>query len=160
MSLCAAAWGDQSVTLAWTGSSDPSVAGYFLNFGTKTGSYPSQINVGTNTTARVPGLKEGVTYHFVVTAYDSYGMQSDPSNEAVYITPGLLLLSQPAKSGNPVNLTFPVAPAHWYEVQATKDLKAWATIWQTTPATSNAWVQFADPQTSAFQNRYYRLVMH
>lgn len=155
--LCAGASADQSVTLAWNPSTDPDVAGYFLCYGASSGSYTSQIDAGTNTTATASGLREGQTYYFAFTAYDAQGVQSDPSNEVPYIAPGILLLSSGKNSGDPMNIKFPVAPAHWYEVQATPDFQSWSTVWQTTPATSNDWAHFSEPTNSA---RFYRLVLH
>jgi hypothetical protein len=69
-------------------------------------------------------------------------------------------VSAKAKSSAPLTIKFPVAPQHWYEVQATADFKSWTTIWQTGVATSNAWVQYSDPNASAHSSRYYRLVLH
>ena len=65
-----------------------------------------------------------------------------------------------AKPTVPLVIKFPVAPAHWYEVQATVDFKSWTTIWRTGMATSNAWVQYSDTNASAYPSRYYRLVLH
>jgi hypothetical protein len=156
--LCAGASADQSVTLAWNPSTDPNVAGYFLCYGTNSGSYISQIDAGTNTTAKASGLREGRTYYFAFTAYNAQGLESDPSNEVSYIAPGILLLTAGEKAGDPMNLKFPVAPMHWYEVQATPDFQSWSTVWQTAPATSNDWVHFSEPRTNSA--RFYRLVLH
>jgi|SRR5579859_4998055 len=156
--VCAGASADQSVTLAWNPSPDTNVAGYFLCYGANSGSYTSQIDAGTNTIATVSGLREGQTYYFAFTAYDAQGLQSDPSNEVPYITPGILLLSSGKKAGDPVNIKFPVAPMHWYEVQATPDFQSWSTVWQTAPATSNDLVHFSEPPTNSA--RFYRLVLH
>jgi hypothetical protein len=100
-----------AVTLAWDASPDPDVAGYHLHYGTNgSGSYQVAIDCGNVTTNTVTGLVPGVTYWFVVTAYNTSGLESDPSNEISYtvgetdsrmtvlyviqpkIPPGLLLL--------------------------------------------------------------------
>ena len=57
-------------------------------------------------------------------------------------------------------MRFPVTPGHWYELEATVDLKSWITIWQTATSTSNAWVKFQDPQSGIFPKRFYRLASH
>jgi hypothetical protein len=160
LSLCVAAWASQSVSLAWDASPSREVTGYLLHYGTASGSYPSQIDVGTNLTATISGLKEGQTNYFVVTAYNSMRLESLPSAEISFIVPGLVTLDSGAYPTVPGRIKFVVAPGHWYEVQATEDLLSWMTLWQTAVVTSNAWVQFTDSNASAFPVRFYRLVLH
>jgi Domain of unknown function (DUF4082)/Fibronectin type III domain len=71
-----------SVTLAWDAESG--VAGYRLHYGTSSGSYAQTGDVGTNTTATVSNLTAGQTYYFAVTAYNSTGLESQPSNEVSF----------------------------------------------------------------------------
>jgi len=155
---CGAARG--GVTLAWDPSPDSGVAGYMVYYGAASGVYSSWLDMGTNTVVTVSNLAAGLTYHFVVTAYSPAGVESAPSGEVTYLVPGLLLSIPGSNPGSPVNLAFPVAPRHWYEVQATANLRTWTTVWQMPPATSNAWVRFSDPQAALFQKRFYRLVLH
>ena len=157
---CAPAWADQSVSLGWDASPDPTVVGYRLHVGLASGVYTASYDVGTNTVYRLTGLKEGQTNYLAVTSYDITGMEGLPSGEISYLVPGLMLAALPSKAGDPMKLSFVVAPGHWYEVQASVDLQNWSTIWQTGTATSNAWVLFQDPQTGSFPNRFYRLAMH
>jgi hypothetical protein len=86
-------------------------------------------------------------------------MESALSAEVAFIAPGILRLTQGKNSGS-FNIEFPVAPGHWYEVQASVNLKSWTNIGQITTVPSNAWVQFSDPQSSLFSKRFYRLVLH
>lgn len=157
--FCNNAPGEQNVTLAWNPSKNSTVAGYFLYYGSAAGVYTNRINIGNNTTASVSGLKEGQTYHFAVTAYNSAGTESAPSTDISYITPGALTLLGPTNF-NSMTMKFPVASNHWYEVQASVDMQAWTTIGQTAVATSNAWNQFSDAQAGQFSTRFYRLVLH
>jgi hypothetical protein len=151
----------QSFSLAWNKSSDKKVTGYFLYYGTESGNYTSKINFPKQTTAaKVPGLKEGQTYYFAVASYDAQGVESVPSKEVTFIVPGALVLSPRSNPGDPARVKFPVAPKHWYEIQATQDLHNWVTIAKTTKATANAWVEYADAGASACQQRFYRLVLH
>src|SRR5271165_4001992 len=77
-----------SLTLAWNPPSDASgIAGYFVYYGTSSGSYQQIINVGNTTTATISNLTVGQTYYFVVTVYNSAGIESAPSNQ-VSFTPG------------------------------------------------------------------------
>jgi hypothetical protein len=58
-----------------------------VNYGTASGIYTTQIDAGTNDTAVVSGLAEGVTYYIAVTSYDTSGVESVPSNEISYTVP-------------------------------------------------------------------------
>jgi len=151
--------GAQNVRLLWNPSKSPAAAGYFLYYGPEQGVYTNKIDMGSSTTASVSGLREGQTYHFAVTAYNSSGVESALSSDVSYITPGLLRLLGTVNIGS-MGMAFPVAPNHWYEVQASEDMQAWTTIGRTDLATSNAWTQFSDPQAGQFSTRFYRLVLH
>ena len=158
--LCLTARADQSVTLAWSASPDPTVVGYKVYVGPLSGDYTNSYDAGSNTTYTVTGLKEGNTNYLTVTAYNADRVESAPPGEVAYIVPGLLVATPPAAMGNPLQMRFPVAPGHWYEVQASTDMQTWSTIYQTPTATANVWSTFQDPQSAAFQKRFYRLVLH
>jgi hypothetical protein len=87
LAICAPASADQQVALGWDVNPDPTVAGYLVNYGTASGIYTTQIDAGTNDTAVVSGLAEGVTYYIAVTSYDASGVESVPSNEISYTVP-------------------------------------------------------------------------
>jgi hypothetical protein len=76
-----------SATLSWTpptqridGSPLTNLAGYIIRYGTAPGSYPNQLQIPNAgiTSCVIENLPAG-TYHFVVIAYDSAGLQSEPS---------------------------------------------------------------------------------
>src|SRR4051794_39438214 len=69
-----------SITLAWDPSPDP-VGGYIIYWGTQSGQYTQQLNVGRTTTMQVTGLTAGNPYYFTVRAYNSAGALSAPSTE-------------------------------------------------------------------------------
>ncbi len=79
------------VTLAWDPNSEPDLAGYRVYYkeafsgppynGTGATEGDSPIDVGNVTEFTLSGLTDGVTYFFVVTAYDTEGLESDYSNE-------------------------------------------------------------------------------
>jgi hypothetical protein len=75
------------VTLAWDLSSSPNIGGYRLYSGTTSGVYSQTIEVGYATSILVSNLVTGKTYFFVVTAYDTTGVESAPSNEVSYLPP-------------------------------------------------------------------------
>jgi hypothetical protein len=157
--LCNSARCAQNVSLAWNSLNNSSIAGYFLYCGSEEGIYTNRINIGNSTTASVSGLQEGQTYHFAVSAYNSAGTEGSLSTDVSYIAPGAIALLSPANSSS-MSMEFPVAPNHWYEVQASVDMQTWTTIGQTAVATSNAWTQFTDLQAGQFSTRFYRLVLH
>ncbi len=70
-----------TATLAWSPVIDPTVTGYKLYVGTASGLYSRDITVGNLTSYTVDSLSLGTTYFFVVTAYNSDGGESSPSNE-------------------------------------------------------------------------------
>jgi len=72
-----------SVTLAWNPNTEPDLAGYKVYKATSSGSYGAAIaNLPASTTSFVAtGLQPGVTYFFVITAYDTSGNESTRSPE-------------------------------------------------------------------------------
>ena len=85
-SLPSSALGASTVTLEWDANTETNLAGYNLKYGRSSGQYSSVSNVGRSTVATVPNLGEG-WYFFVVTAYDTIGLESDPSDEVPYLPP-------------------------------------------------------------------------
>ena len=69
------------VTLTWDQGSESDLAGYKVYFGTSSGTYSLPTDVGLTNQHTVPNLTEGMTYYFAVTAYDTAGNESLPSNE-------------------------------------------------------------------------------
>ncbi len=69
------------VTLEWDPVTDAGLSGYILYWGTTSGIHNQSQNIGKQTSGTVSNLTEGITYYFVVTAYNSYGLESEPSNE-------------------------------------------------------------------------------
>ncbi len=76
-----------NVSLAWDmpttyvdGTPLTGLAGFKVYFGTASGVYPQIIDIGKMTSYASGTLGPG-TYYFAVTAYDSYGSESEFSNE-------------------------------------------------------------------------------
>src|SRR5438552_175041 len=76
-----------NVSLAWDANTESDLAGYIVNYGTAAGQYTNLVDVGNVTNSTVSNLQYGVTYYFVVTAYNASGLESDPSNEVSYDAP-------------------------------------------------------------------------
>jgi len=70
------------VTLAWDASTAAGLGGYKVHYGTSSGNYAANVDVGAQTTYPLSGLQEGATYYFAVTAYDfARTTESGYSNE-------------------------------------------------------------------------------
>jgi len=149
-----------TATLGWNANSPANTAGYNVYYGTTSGDYTAKLNVGNVTSATISNLNAGATYYFSVTTVNTNGNESAFSAEITYLVPGLVTLSQRANASAPMMLQFSVSPGHWYEVQASTDLRTWATIGQTAVATANVWQPFSDTNAGAFSSRYYRLIVH
>lgn len=75
-------------TLSWNapttnvdGSPLTDLAGYKVYYGTSSGNYTNQTDVGNVLTSQITNLTAGITYYFAVTAYDTSGNESGYSNE-------------------------------------------------------------------------------
>jgi type II secretory pathway predicted ATPase ExeA len=79
------------VSLEWDANTEPDLAGYKVYYkigssgepydGTGATEGNSPVDIGNVTTYKLHGLAEDVTYFFVVTAYDTEGLESEYSNE-------------------------------------------------------------------------------
>ncbi|GEM_PF-1851240 len=77
-----------SAQLSWTLSEEPHIAGYRLHYGPTAGEFPSKsLDVDDQTSVELAGLVPGETYICAVTAYNSYGTESDYSNQVSFTVP-------------------------------------------------------------------------
>ncbi|MFQ6001080.1 MAG: hypothetical protein ACE5LG_05370, partial [Anaerolineae bacterium] len=79
-----AAGGDEQVSLGWDANTEPDLAGYMIYRSTTSGGdFTLTATVGPATTRYLSAdVDNGVTYYYLVTAFDLGGNESDPSNEA------------------------------------------------------------------------------
>ena len=101
-----------NLRLAWDPSTNANIVGYKLAYGTVSGTYTKSVVAGSATSATVTSLTPGTTYYFVVTGYNSAGLQSLPSNEVALtlpdnVPPSVSLTSPQA--GTSVNGSSPVS---------------------------------------------------
>jgi hypothetical protein len=76
-----------SCTLAWDANTEVDLAGYRLYWGTASGAYLFTQQLSLVTTNTVTNLVAGQTWYFVVTAFNTSGLESGPSNEVSYRPP-------------------------------------------------------------------------
>ena len=82
--LVSMAQSGHGTTLAWNANTETNIAGYRLLYGTSSGNYTTTVDVGNTTTATPSNLTNGQAYYAVVTAYNTSGLQSLPSNEVSF----------------------------------------------------------------------------
>ncbi len=75
------------VTLAWNASSGSDVSGYRIYYGTSSGNYTNNTNVGRYTSCTISSLDTNRTYYFAATAYNSSGQESAFSNQVSKYVP-------------------------------------------------------------------------
>jgi hypothetical protein len=78
-----------TVTLSWDQNPESDIAGYKLHYGTVSGNYQYDVDVGNYTSCTISGLAEGTTYYFAATAYNSGNVESGLSEELAYTIPTL-----------------------------------------------------------------------
>ncbi len=76
----------QTVTATWDRNTDAYTTGYRLYYGTSSGSYSQNVNVG-NAVSHPLTLSAG-TYYFVVRAYNTSSQLGPPSNEVTFTVAG------------------------------------------------------------------------
>lgn len=86
--LASALWvpadASEVVTLAWDANPEADVAGYRLYCGSQPNRYEVITDVGKVTETQVSGLSHGETYYFALTAYNTSGIESLPTEDLVY----------------------------------------------------------------------------
>jgi hypothetical protein len=154
ITFCLQAIAGQNVLLSWDGGYD--VASYNVYYGIESGNYTGQIAT-TENYAVITNLTEGETYYFAVTAVDSLGLESLPSEEVSYSVPAASpptnapVLSMQQSSAGDSSTTFSITasgalPSRW-TLQASRDLLSWNAISSGTNAATNMTVVVAqNPQ--------------
>ena len=69
------------LTLQWDPNVDEDLAGYIVYYGTASGHYRYDVDIGDQTSCTISGLAEGTRYYFAVTAYDEEGKESTYSRK-------------------------------------------------------------------------------
>ncbi len=80
-------WG-ASATLSWAPNTEGDLAGYKIYYGPSSRTYTNSLDVGLSSTPTTPthtltDLLDGKTYYFALTAYNTSGIESNFSGEAM-----------------------------------------------------------------------------
>jgi hypothetical protein len=78
----------------WIPNTEATLAGYKIHYGTASGEYQTVIDVGLPTVqdnrvqTTISDLADSTSYYAVATAYDTEGIEGEPSDEVAWTTPG------------------------------------------------------------------------
>ncbi len=130
----------------WDANTEPDLKGYKLYYGTVPSDYLNweSVDVGNVNSYLVGNLDENVTYYFVVTAYDSSGNESAPSDEVSALVTGPQATASVSGDSIIVRWTF-ILDADSYEIfQGTEPFFTPGTPVAT--ITENSWIDTSFPQ--------------
>lgn len=92
------------LNVSWDANSESDLAGYKVYWGTSSGVYSGNQDVGNTTSYQIPGLNDGTTYYVAIKAYDSmdnYSVYSDQVSGAPgNVKPTAVIDSITPASGN------------------------------------------------------------
>lgn len=151
---------NNTVRFKWLPVPDP-VSGYRIRYGNASGAYNQVRDAGNRTNAVVSNLVSGLTYFFVLTAYNASGLESDYSNELRYLvptntvpaTPLLVALNLKPPQKKVVTVSGPTNQT--YVVEASTNLISWTNIGTVTVgAAGSGTIADTSPQNDA--KRFYR----
>ncbi len=161
LSACAS-----SASVTWDANPETNIVNYNVYIGTNSGiysKYQTVTNVGLATKVVIPGLVEGVTYYFGVTAVNNLGIESAPGEEVSIYIPLLTGLAFPAdklqvqtngsQSTVSFNLSGPVD--RYFVVQSSTDLVHWVAVSTNMFTNSSVKLRFSEPLPGP-RNRFYR----
>ena len=123
--------------MAWDPNPESDLAGYVLHWGTQSGVYTNNLNVGNVTLQQVTGLDDGTTYYFVVTAYNRSNLVSEPSAEVSGRTADSGLGGCPACTPG-ADFNGDGAPDLLWQNDGTRQ----AVVWSISGPPENAWWQW------------------
>lgn len=78
--------GAASVRVAWDPNPEHNIAGYRIYYGPEPRAWTNVIDTGNQTTGTVTNLAHATTYFFYVTAYNTFQLESDPSDLLTHTT--------------------------------------------------------------------------
>jgi hypothetical protein len=143
----------QNVALVWSPSVSPNVIGYDIYYGGVSGIYTNKTIVGNVTNLTVPGLTDGSTYYFVVTAVNSAGIQSSFSSQLPYTPTTAPVLGSAIYSKSGFSFQVSGISGSNCVIQVSTNLFNWSPL-----LTNTVPFQFTDSNANHFSRRFYRAV--
>jgi hypothetical protein len=143
----------ESLALAWNPSTSPNVVGYDVYYGGSSGVYTNEIPAGNATNLTIPGLLDGATYYFVVTAVNNSGFQSGFSSQLPYTVPNIPVLESPVLSSSGFSFSVAGTQGSNCVIQVSTNLMNWSPL-----ETNTIPFQFTDANANQYSERFYRAV--
>lgn len=150
-----------TVTLAWDANQEADLAGYKLYYA-EYGDAPSVVNVRVSSQPSVTldSLSPNTAYTFYVTAYNTAGLESDPSETITWETPstGAPRVTTVARTAGGFSVTSIGMSGNVYSLQAKNEVNApqWTTI-DSAQAGVDGSFTLVDPVAN-LPRRFYRLL--
>jgi hypothetical protein len=124
-----------AATATWDANPESDILGYVVSYGMSPGSHPNITNV-YNVTTWTLSLSPG-RYYFVVQAYNTSGLISDPSSEVMYDAPSGPNIDSLSPSTGPVGTLVTISGANFGDTQGSSSVgfngaAALATFWSAT----------------------------
>jgi len=116
------------VALAWKPSTNSTIAGYHIYYGTASRNYTNVVSAGNSSSATISNLLAGATYYFAATSYTATGLESDYSGEAAYAVPTNAMLHASIASDSNRSLTIVGLIGSVYQIQSATNLGP-STVW-------------------------------
>jgi len=145
---------NSSVRFRWLPVPDL-ISGYRIRYGNASGAYNQVLDAGNTTNAVVSNLVAGATYYFVLTAYNSAGLESDFSNELRYLVPTPLLVSLSLTPAQKKVVTVTGPTNRTYVIEASANLSSWTGIGTVTLGASGS-ASLTDTSAQNQSKRFYR----
>jgi hypothetical protein len=154
----------RNVTLAWDPNTEPDLAGYRVYYGTESGVYSNTLDVGNATQVTISNLTTGIAYYFVVTAYNTLGIESLPSEQVSFFLeenpppppPSIPTISSLQRNlYGAVELTVHGNQGRTHHVWVSDNLRDWTIL--TTVLNTGGTVQIVDTAAAGAPQRFYKI---
>ena len=142
----------------WTLSTDPTVVGYNVYYGSASGVYTNVVPAGNTNQVTISDLVPGLTYYAAVTSLNVAGLESDYSPEVSYAVPASLAITAWGmnRSWLPSGLG---TSNQTYVIQYTTNWGSAANWLRLGVATASASGSFVLSDTAGPSPRFYRAVL-
>ncbi len=141
----------------WTLSTDPTVVGYNVYYGSASGVYTNVVPAGNTNQVTISNLVPGLTYYAAVTSLNVAGLESDYSPEVSYAVPASLAIS--GLGNGSIIISGLGTSNQTYVIQYTTNWGSAANWLRLVVATASASGSFVLSDTAGPSPRFYRAVL-